>query len=134
VITRLDPSVQAVRGDRIQMQQVLLNLVLNACEAMSTTRLGERQLVVATAANGTFAELSVSDNGVGIPDDQLDAVFEPFVTFRDEGLGLGLAISRSIVRAHGGHITAENNRDGGSTFRSFFPIDATSRSRPTPPC
>jgi PAS domain S-box-containing protein len=124
VTTALDPSLQAVRGDRIQVQQVLLNLLLNACEAMSHEPLVERRLLVATSSRDGLAELSVSDRGVGIPDDQIDAVFEPFVTFRDQGLGLGLAISRSIVVAHGGRITAENNADGGSTFRCFLPVDA----------
>jgi C4-dicarboxylate-specific signal transduction histidine kinase len=124
VTTGFDPALTAVQGDRVQVQQVLLNLLLNACDAMSTAPLGERRLLVATGIRDGFAELSVSDRGVGIPDDQLDAVFEPFVTFRDQGLGLGLAISRSIALAHGGRITAENNSDGGSTFRCFLPVDA----------
>ena len=64
----------------------------------------------------------VSDRGSGIPDDQLERVFEPFVTFREQGLGLGLAISRSIVTAHGGSIRAENNAGGGATFRCLLPI------------
>jgi len=67
-------------------------------------------------------QLVVSDRGVGIPHDQLEQVFEPFVTFRDQGLGLGLAISRSIVSAHRGSIRAENNADGGATFRCFLPV------------
>ena len=67
-------------------------------------------------------QLVVSDRGLGIPEGQLERVFEPFVTFREQGLGLGLAISRSIVTAHGGSIRAENNADGGATFRCFFPV------------
>jgi len=124
VTTRLDPTLRAVRGDRIQIQQVLLNLLLNAAEAMSNTALAERQLLVSTKREDGVAEISVSDRGIGIPEDRLDAVFEPFVTFRDQGLGLGLAISRSIILAHRGRITAENNPDGGSTFRCFLPISA----------
>ena len=69
-----------------------------------------------------FVQLVVSDRGVGIPKGQLEQVFEPFVTFRDQGLGLGLAISRSIVSAHRGSITAENNVDGGATFRCLLPV------------
>ena len=67
-------------------------------------------------------QLMVSDRGVGIPKDRVEQVFEPFVTFRDQGLGLGLAISRSIVRAHSGLIRAENNVDGGATFWCVLPV------------
>ena len=70
-------------------------------------------------------QLAVSDRGAGIPEDQLERVFEPFVTFRDQGLGLGLAISRSIVTEHGGSIRAENNADGGATFRCLLPVADT---------
>jgi PAS domain S-box-containing protein len=132
VTTRLDPRLGLVRGDRIQIQQVLLNLLLNAAEAMNATTLGQRQLLVTTRAEERFAEISVSDRGVGIPAERLEAIFEPFVTFRDQGLGLGLAISRSIVVAHGGRIAAENNSDGGSTFRCFLPVIARPQSPATP--
>jgi signal transduction histidine kinase len=71
-------------------------------------------------------QVVVADRGPGIPHDQLERVFEPFVTFREDGLGLGLAISRSIVTAHGGSIRAENNADGGATFRCLLPIAAAS--------
>ena len=67
-------------------------------------------------------QLAVSDRGPGVPEGQLERVFEPFVTFREQGLGLGLAISRSIVTAHGGSIRAENNADGGATFRCLLPL------------
>ena len=71
-----------------------------------------------------FVRLAVTDCGPGIPDGQLERVFEPFVTFRDQGLGLGLAISRSIITAHGGKIRAENNPDGGATFHCALPVVA----------
>jgi len=122
VTTTLPPTIPPVLGDRVQLQQVLLNLVLNACDAMNNTHAIDRQLALSTAANNGFVHLAVSDCGVGIPDGQLERVFEPFVTFRDQGLGLGLAISRSIVTAHGGSIWAENNADGGATFRCALPI------------
>jgi signal transduction histidine kinase len=122
VTTDLVSPMKPVYGDRVQLQQVLLNLVLNACESMSTTALDERRLTVRTVVEDEVVQLSVVDRGVGIPDDQLTAVFEPFVTFREQGLGLGLAISRSIVLAHGGTIVAENNADGGTTFTCEFPI------------
>jgi two-component system sensor kinase FixL len=111
-----------VFGDRVQLQQVVLNLVLNACDAMNHTHVTQRLLALATAADDGFVELVVSDRGTGIPDGQLERVFEPFVTFREQGLGLGLAISRSIVTAHGGSIRAVNNADGGATFRCLLPV------------
>jgi signal transduction histidine kinase len=78
--------------------------------------------VLATAAIDGYVQLAVSDSGPGIPDDQLEQVFEPFVTFRDQGLGLGLAISRSNVSDHGGSIRAENNPGRGATFRCLLPV------------
>ena len=118
----LTPGLPVVLGDRIQLQQVVLNLVLNACDAMNATPAPERRLSLSTSPDGDFVEVIVSDRGSGIPPDQLERVFEPFVTFRDGGLGLGLAISRSIVAAHGGSIRAENKASGGATFRCRLPI------------
>ena len=122
VASALTPEIPPVLGDRIQLQQVVLNLVLNACEAMSDMDAPKRQLALATAIEDGFVQLVVSDRGVGIPKDQFEQVFEPFVTFRDQGLGVGLAISRSIMRAHRGSIWAENNVDGGATFRCSLPV------------
>jgi PAS domain S-box-containing protein len=120
--SRLAPAMPVVQGDRIQLQQVLLNLVLNACDAMSEAGSSQRQLVLTTALTDGFVQLAVSDGGPGIPESQLERVFEPFVTFRQQGLGLGLAISRSIVTDHGGSISAENNPGGGATFRCLLPV------------
>jgi len=111
-----------VLGDRIQLQQVVLNLVLNACDAMGGVMPSERRLTVETSAVNGVVQVSVSDRGTGIAPDQLDTVFQPFVTFKERGLGLGLTISRSIVIAHRGRITAENNPDCGATFRCSFPV------------
>ena len=122
VKSALTPTIPPVLGDRVQLQQVVLNLVLNACDAMNATHTSVRQLVLSTTADDGFVELAVSDRGPGIPDGQLERVFEPFVTFREDGLGLGLSISRSIVTAHGGSIRAENNADGGATFRCLLPV------------
>jgi len=122
VTNKLAPDIPSVLGDRVQLQQVALNLVLNACDAMGDTLPLERQLVLATAQVGAFVELVVSDRGPGIPPGQLERVFEPFVTFRPNGLGLGLAISRSILDAHHGAIRAENNPEGGATFRCLLPV------------
>jgi PAS domain S-box-containing protein len=122
VITLLAANVSYIDGDRVQLQQVLLNLLLNACESMSANDVSERCLTVTTSASDGFARIAISDRGVGIPEDRRAAVFEPFVTFREQGLGLGLAISRSIVLAHGGQIVAENNPDGGATFTCLIPL------------
>ena len=123
--SRLAPGMPVVQGDRIQLQQVLLNLVLNACDAMSEADSSRRHLLLATGwtdGHGGHVQLAVSDGGPGIPESQLERVFEPFVTFRQQGLGLGLAISRSIVSDHGGSISAENNPGGGATFRCLLPV------------
>jgi PAS domain S-box-containing protein len=120
--SRLTSEAPIVQGDRIQLQQVLLNLVLNACDAMSESGSSQRQLVLTTEVTDGYVELAVSDGGPGIPENQLERVFEPFVTFRQQGLGLGLAISRSIVSDHGGSICAENNPAGGATFRCQLPL------------
>jgi len=122
VTTRLEPLMPRVLGDRIQLQQVILNLVLNACDAMAGVMPADRHLTMETNVLEGFVQVSVADCGTGIPSNQLDAVFQPFVTFKERGLGLGLAISRSIVIAHGGRIVAENNPDYGATFRCSFPI------------
>ena len=122
ITTALTPGIPAVLGDRVQLQQVILNLVLNACDAMSTVDPAERVLALTTVADDECVQIAIADRGVGIPDGQLDSVFDPFVTHRPQGLGLGLAISRSIVHAHGGRIQAENNADRGATFRCFLPV------------
>jgi C4-dicarboxylate-specific signal transduction histidine kinase len=117
VTTRLSPKVPEVQADRVQLQQVLLNLLLNACDAMATDSRREKRVTIQTAETTTGGvELSVADRGTGIPPDEMERVFEPFVTSKPHGLGLGLAICRSIVTAHGGRLWAENNEDGGATF------------------
>ena len=116
VDAQLTPALPAVIADRVQMQQVLLNLILNACEAMSATRRDNRRLTIFTTASELGVKLSLADQGPGIPPDKLDRVFEPFLTTKEHGLGLGLAICRSIVTAHGGRLWADNNEMGGATF------------------
>ena len=115
--TRLEPSLPLVLADRVQMQQVLLNLIVNACDAMSYEPREERQLEIVTAEGGRDSvKLSVIDQGVGIPDDKLEKVFSPFFTSKETGLGLGLAICRSIVTAHGGRLWADNSNVRGAAF------------------
>jgi PAS domain S-box-containing protein len=122
VSTRLAPALPSIRGDRVQLQQVMLNLVLNACEAMSTKRSGERTLTVSTALDGEGLVLtSIADRGSGIAPDAADRLFEPFFTTKAQGLGLGLSICRSIIAAHGGRLWAENNPDDGAIFTVALP-------------
>jgi PAS domain S-box-containing protein len=121
VSTDLASCMPRIVGDRVQLQQVVLNLLLNACEAMTDTEQGERRLTVTTAVADDLVQMSIADRGIGIHEGQLEVIFEPFVTFRAGGLGLGLAICRSIMLAHGGRILAENNADRGATFRCFLP-------------
>lgn len=112
------PDLPLVRGDRVQLQQVLLNLVMNALDAIDGLPSERRRLVIsARCVDDETVEVSVRDRGHGIPPEKLAHLFEPFWTTKSEGLGVGLAISQSIIGSHGGRIQAENNPDGGATFR-----------------
>lgn len=118
----LTPDLPSLCGDRIQLQQVLLNLVMNSCDAMDGV-CGSHHLVVRTrVADGAGVELSVSDSGRGIPAGDLERIFEPFVTGKEHGMGLGLSVCRTIVRAHGGRLWAESNGGGGATLRFALPV------------
>jgi signal transduction histidine kinase len=110
-----------VLGDRIQLQQVILNLVVNGIDAMKDTP-GESRINIRTSRVENFAELSVSDRGPGIPEDKLKEVFEPFFTSKAQGMGMGLSIARTIVEAHNGRIWAKNRDHGGASFRIKLPL------------
>jgi PAS domain S-box-containing protein len=115
--TFLDPDLPTVEGDPVQLQQVLLNLIINAFEAMRATPLSRRKVVIATENDPDGAtSVSVRDYGVGIPEDARERLFDHFFTTKREGLGMGLAIVRSIVESHGGTIAAENAEGGGARF------------------
>jgi signal transduction histidine kinase len=116
------PDALPILGDRIQLQQVILNLVVNGIDAMRDTRSEDRVVGIRTSRFENFAELSVSDRGAGIPEDNLKEVFEPFFTSKAEGMGMGLSIARTIVEAHHGRISAENRRDGGAIFLIRLPL------------
>lgn len=118
---RLSPKLPAIAGDRVQLQQVVLNLILNACDAMRDNPPGDRHVLVLTAPCEAGVSLSVEDIGTGIAPDQLTSVFEPFITTKSTGLGLGLALCRSIVHAHDGRLTAQNNPARGVTFHCILP-------------
>jgi PAS domain S-box-containing protein len=122
VTTRLAPELPKVTGDSVQVQQVLLNLIVNGCEAMIGNEPNDRALVIETSVvDHDTVGISVLDNGSGIRADILDQLFEPFVTTKHQGLGLGLTICRSIATAHGGQLWAGNNEDRGSAFRLLLP-------------
>lgn len=129
VATDFAPDLPNVTGDRVQLLQVLLNLILNACDAMQDTAFNDRRLsITAHVDDRSRVVISVADHGTGIPKGQLEKVFEAFVTTKSGGLGLGLAICRSIVSAHEGHLWAVNNADGGAIFHLALPTrDATAR-------
>ena len=124
--TRLEVALRAmpstVRGDRIQLQQVVLNLVVNAMEAMADTPGELRVVVIETALiesavpEGRIVSVSVQDAGTGLDRDLQELMFEPFYTTKKTGMGMGLSISRSIVEAHGGRIWGRNNAGPGATF------------------
>jgi PAS domain S-box-containing protein len=122
VATDLAASIPEVSADRVQLQQVLLNLIVNASDAMGDNAPRDRILTVTTVEEGSTIRISVADRGPGIAAGLIDAVFEPFVTSKPQGLGLGLAICRSIIGAHGGRIWATNNSNRGATFSFVLPI------------
>jgi signal transduction histidine kinase len=116
-----------VRGDRGQIQQVVLNLVLNGLDAMRKAGAGGRSLVIRTLRDSADAiGVAVQDSGGGIAKKDADHIFEPLYTTKTEGIGMGLAIARTIVEAHGGRITADNNDGAGATFRFVLPIEKAS--------
>jgi PAS domain S-box-containing protein len=117
VSLQLTPRLSRVSVDPIQIQQVILNLIVNSCEAMAELPIGERELRIETHAMAGHAECVVADRGRGIPAEQLERIFQPFVSSKKQGMGLGLAICRSIIEAHGGRLWAEDNRDRGAAFR-----------------
>ncbi|HEY9227187.1 MAG TPA: ATP-binding protein, partial [Gemmatimonadaceae bacterium] len=119
----LDSTIGAIIGDRVQLQQVLLNLLLNAIDALAEVPRERRTIVVTTRRVGTKdIEICVRDTGPGIPSDLMNRVFEPFVTSKRKGTGLGLAIVRAIVQSHGGEVFAETPAEGGAVFRVVLPV------------
>jgi signal transduction histidine kinase len=120
--TDLAQNLPAIRGDRVQLQQVLLNLVLNACEATTDYDSSERQLLIASKSENGAVRVSVTDRGGGIPEKEIEQLFERFFTTKEEGMGLGLSICRTIINAHQGKIWATNNADCGATFHFSLPL------------
>jgi C4-dicarboxylate-specific signal transduction histidine kinase len=129
--TGLADGLPLVPGDRVQLQQVIVNLIVNAVEAMSGAGNGPRELTIASGAvdsNDVFVE--VQDTGPGLDPANLDRLFQSFYTTKPDGMGMGLAISRSIVEAHGGCLSAAPNKPRGAVFRLTLPVEETLSRNP----
>jgi PAS domain S-box-containing protein len=129
----MSPDLPVVLGDRVQLQQVLLNLVVNAMDAMSAVAEGERRLEIRGRADrqdgSPAALLSVEDRGIGLEAGQADSIFEAFYTTKPHGMGMGLAISRSIIEAHGGRLWAQSNHGPGTTVAFSLPAAAAEAAK-----
>jgi two-component system sensor kinase FixL len=119
---RVDEGIPAVHGDRVEIQQVLLNLILNACESMGAIPARDRRIEIVVAQEDDAICISVLDCGTGIRSDQLKSVFDPFFTTKEDGMGLGLSISHLIIAAHGGRLWASNREDRGAAFHFTLPV------------
>ncbi|HLA28746.1 MAG TPA: PAS domain-containing protein [Syntrophales bacterium] len=119
----LAPDIPHIEGDRIELQQVIMNLILNGCDSLVNVDLKRRQMHIRTSVDEPNSiVVAVQDSGAGLDSTEINRVFEPFYTTKPEGLGMGLSISRSIIAAHGGRIWAVNNPEGGATFYFALPI------------
>jgi signal transduction histidine kinase len=134
IVTEISDPLPRVLADRVQIQQVLVNLVLNAAQAMAESQKEERRLEVIVCQSGkTDLRVSIKDTGTGFSTEALESSFDFFRTGKPGGLGVGLAICRSIVEAHGGRIWLENNPDGGARVNFTLPgAGADPNGRPTP--
>jgi signal transduction histidine kinase len=120
--TQLAQGLPLIQGDRVQLQQVLLNLIMNAVEAMGSVNHGSRELLIGTGANESGGvRISVQDSGPGLNSQVFDRLFDPFYTTKADGMGMGLSICRSIIEAHDGRIWASAMPGPGSTFNVSLP-------------
>jgi PAS domain S-box-containing protein len=124
IATDLSPGLAMIHGDGIQLQQVILNLILNGAAAMRNSPSGQRKIIVRSAMlDSRTVKAFVTDFGTGIDENNIERLFEPFYTTKPEGLGMGLSISETIIKAHGGTMEARNNREGGATFAFTLPAN-----------
>lgn len=126
----LQPGLPQVRADKVQLQQVIINLLMNSVQAMSEAGSRERRLLLRSSLQqndsdgGVSVLIAISDSGPGFAPDHVARLFEAFFTTKKDGMGMGLPICRSIIEAHGGHITAQNNESGGATIAFHLPVVA----------
>jgi len=121
VSTQLMDGPFPVQGDRIQLQQVVVNLILNAAEAMGSVETGARELLISTEQASAGVRVAVRDSGPGIDPTHLERVFEAFYTTKSSGMGMGLSVCRSIIDAHGGRLWADANEPRGAVFQFTLP-------------
>jgi signal transduction histidine kinase len=121
VQTRLSDGLTPIHGDRVQLQQVILNLLLNAVEAMGSMEAGAREMLISTEQDRTGLLVAVRDSGPGIDPSHLERVFDAFYTTKSNGMGMGLLICRSIIDAHGGRLWVEANEPRGAIFQFTLP-------------
>jgi PAS domain S-box-containing protein len=128
--TRLTESLPAIQGDRVQLQQVMLNLIVNAVEAMSQMSDGHRELLISTGIEAGDVLVAVRDTGPGLPEGAIEQAFDAFYTTKSSGLGMGLSICRSIIEAHGGRLWATANAPKGAVFQFTVPINSGPSNQP----
>jgi C4-dicarboxylate-specific signal transduction histidine kinase len=131
VHTRLAAALSPVHGDRVQLQQVVLNLILNAVEAMNSVDSGGRELLVSTASGQRGFVVAVRDSGPGIDPNHVEHIFDAFYTTKPSGVGMGLSICRSIIAAHGGRLWAEGNKPRGAVFQFTLPHTEANHELPS---
>jgi len=124
VRTELDRAIRPVTGNRIQLQQLLFNLITNAVEAMESVA-DRTMLVKSEQENGDRVRVTIEDSGTGIEPQQIDKIFDPFFTTKVDGMGMGLSVCRSIIEAHGGRLWASPGRSHGAVFQFTLPSDAS---------
>jgi signal transduction histidine kinase len=127
VRTELAADVPHVSGDRVQVQQVVMNLIMNSFDSMRAVD-GPRELVIMSRPANEHVSVSVSDTGVGLPEHHADEIFTAFFTTKAHGTGLGLSISRSIVESHGGRLWATANSGPGATFHFSLPVTVAAQA------
>jgi signal transduction histidine kinase len=120
---RLTDDLPRIEGDRVQLQQVMINLIMNAIQAMDNVAEGARKLHICTEHNGSDEVLvAVRDSGQGVSQEKLPRLFEPFYTTKSSGMGMGLSISRSIIEDHGGRLWASETETNGALFQFTIPV------------